>query len=50
MPTALGILVGAQLGPRVSGRVSTILLRRVFETLLLVLALQMGLKAFGVSL
>jgi small neutral amino acid transporter SnatA (MarC family) len=31
-----------------SGRVSTTLLRRVFEVLLAVLAVQMALKAFGV--
>ena len=48
VPTALGILVGAQLGPRVAGRVSATALRRVFELLLLVLAVQMALKAFGV--
>ncbi len=47
VPTAIGILVGAQLGPRLSGRVSIALLRRVFEVLLLVLAVQMALKAIG---
>jgi len=48
VPTALGILVGAQLGPRLSGRVSTGVLRRIFEVLIAVLAVQMALKAFGV--
>jgi len=48
VPTALGIVVGAQLGPRLSSRVSTGVLRRVFEVLLAVLAVQMALKAFGV--
>jgi hypothetical protein len=48
VPTALGILVGAQLGPRLSGKVSTGVLRRVFEVLIAVLAVQMALKAFGV--
>jgi uncharacterized membrane protein YfcA len=50
VPTAIGILVGAQIGPRVSDRVSTKALRRVFELLLVVLAVQMALKAFGVGL
>ena len=50
VPTAIGILVGAQVGPRISTRVSTVVLRRVFEVLLVVLAVQMALKAFGVSL
>ena len=49
VPTAIGILIGAQLGPRLSERVSTVVLRRVFEVLLLVLAVQMALKAFGVG-
>jgi hypothetical protein len=48
VPSTLGILVGAQLGPRISGHVSAAVLRRVFEALLLVLAVQMALKAFGV--
>jgi uncharacterized protein len=48
VPTALGIVIGAQLGPRFSSRVSTGVLRRVFEVLLAVLAVQMALKAVGV--
>jgi len=48
VPTAIGILVGAQLGPRLAGRVSAVLLRRVFEVLLAVLAVEMALKTFGV--
>jgi uncharacterized membrane protein YfcA len=48
VPAALGILVGAQLGTRVANRVSAALLRRVFEVLLAVFAVQMALKAFGI--
>ncbi len=48
VPTALGILVGAQLGPRLSDKVSTVLLRRVFEVLLAVLAVEMALKALRI--
>jgi hypothetical protein len=48
VPSALGILVGAQLGPRAAGHVSAAVLRRVFEVLLVVLAVQMALKAIGV--
>ena len=48
VPTALGILLGAQLGPRLAGRVSTGVLRRIFEVLVAVLAVQMALKAFGI--
>jgi len=48
VPTALGIVIGAQLGPRLSSRVSAGLLRRIFEVLLAVLAVQMALKAFGI--
>jgi len=48
VPSALGILIGAQLGPRLSDKVSAALLRRVFEVLLAVLAVEMALKAIGV--
>jgi uncharacterized membrane protein YfcA len=48
VPAALGILVGAQIGTRVANRVSAALLRRVFEVLLAVFAVQMALKAFGI--
>jgi uncharacterized protein len=45
VPTALGILVGAQLGPRLGGRMRSVALKRLFQGLLLVFAAQMLWKA-----
>lgn len=48
VPTALGVLVGAQFGPRLAGRASVRTLRWVFIVVLLALALQMGARGlFG---
>jgi uncharacterized membrane protein YfcA len=45
VPTALGILVGAQLGPRLGGRARSVTLKRLFQGLLIVFAAQMLWKA-----
>ncbi len=45
IPTALGVLVGAQLGTRIGGRVRSQRLKEIFQVLLLVFALQMFFKA-----
>jgi len=41
VPTALGVLVGAQIGPRLGGRARTLTLKRLFQSLLIVFAVQM---------
>ncbi len=45
IPTALGVLVGAQIGTRVGGRVQSRRLKQLFQGLLLVFAVQMLYKA-----
>jgi uncharacterized membrane protein YfcA len=45
VPTALGILVGAQVGPRVAARTPVARLRLIFQVVLVVLAVQMVWKA-----
>ncbi len=45
IPTALGILVGAQLGSRVGGRLRTVTLKRLFLGLLVIFAIQMLWKS-----
>jgi uncharacterized membrane protein YfcA len=47
VPVALGVLVGAPLGPRLAGRLRTRTLRRLFQLLLVVFAVQMVWKALG---
>jgi hypothetical protein len=44
VPAALAVLVGAQAGPRVAGRLPVLVLRRLFQLLLVVFAVQMALK------
>jgi uncharacterized protein len=46
-PVALGVFVGASVGARVVNRIDTRLLRMLFVVVLLVTAVQMGLKAVG---
>jgi uncharacterized protein len=46
IPTALGVLIGAQAGSRISGRVRTTWLKQIFRWLLLAFALQMFYQAF----
>ncbi len=46
VPTALGVLVGAQIGPRVGGRARTRTLKLIFQGLLLVFAVQMVWKGW----
>jgi hypothetical protein len=46
-PVALGVFVGASIGARVVNRIDTRLLRMLFVAVLLVTAVQMGLKAVG---
>jgi len=45
IPTALGILIGAQAGPRLGGRMRTMTLKRMFQGLLVIFAIQMLWKA-----
>ena len=47
VPVALGVLVGAQVGPRLAARARTHTLRLLFQVLLVALALQMAWKAAG---
>ncbi len=45
VPTALGVLIGAQLGPRLGGRARSVTLKRLFMLLMLVFAIEMLWKA-----
>lgn len=45
IPTALGVMVGAQLGTRLSGQVRSHRLKQIFQGLLLVFAMQMFYEA-----
>lgn len=45
IPTALGVLAGAQIGTRVGGRVKSQRLKQIFQGLLLVFAIQMLFRA-----
>lgn len=45
IPSALGVLVGAQLGTRVGGRIRTQGLKNIFQLLLIALAIEMFAKA-----
>jgi uncharacterized membrane protein YfcA len=45
IPTALGILIGAQLGSRLGGRLRTLTLKRLFLGIMLIFAVQMLWKA-----
>ena len=46
IPAALGVLVGAQAGTRIGGRLRSQRLRQVFQLLLLVFAVQMFVQAY----
>jgi uncharacterized membrane protein YfcA len=48
-PTAIGVFVGASFGARIVGRVDVRLLRLLFVVVMLYVALQMVLRALGVS-
>ena len=45
IPTALGVLVGAQIGTRIGGKVRSASLKLIFQGLLLVFAVQMLYQA-----
>jgi uncharacterized membrane protein YfcA len=45
VPTALGVLAGAQIGPRIGGRARSDTLKTIFQFILLVFAVQMIWKA-----
>ena len=45
IPTALGVLAGAQIGSRIGGRVRSASLKLMFQGLLLIFAAQMLYKA-----
>jgi uncharacterized membrane protein YfcA len=49
-PVALGVVVGALFGTVHSGRASHALLKRVIAAVLIIVAVQMGLRAFGVNI
>jgi hypothetical protein len=44
VPTVLGVIVGAQIGSRLAGKVPVAVLRRLFQVLAVVLAVQMAWK------
>ena len=46
IPTALGVLVGAQAGVRIGGKVRSYRLKQIFQLLLFLFAIQMFYKAF----
>jgi uncharacterized membrane protein YfcA len=48
-PVVVGVVVGALVGTRHSGRASHALLKRVLAGVLIIVAVQMGLRAFGVN-
>jgi uncharacterized membrane protein YfcA len=49
-PVAVGVLIGSRLGTRIMMKLSGGTLRRIFLGVLLLVALEMGLKGLGVSL
>ena len=48
-PVAMGVLIGATVGTRLMMRARSTLIRRVFVVVLLLVALQMLVKGFGIS-
>ncbi len=46
IPTALGILIGAQAGSRIGGRVRSTRLKQIFRWILVIFAAQMFIKSF----
>lgn len=46
IPTALGVLAGAQIGSRIGGKLQSSLLKNIFRVVLLLFSLQMFYKAF----
>jgi len=49
-PTALGVFIGVWIGTKVMMRLNSLVLRKIFIVFLLLIGLQMGLKAFGVNM
>jgi uncharacterized protein len=47
VPTAIGVVVGAQLGSRLAGKAPVAVLRRLFQVVALVLAVQMAWKGLS---
>ena len=45
IPTSLGVLIGAQAGTRIGGRVRSLRLKQLFQWLVLIFAAQMLYKA-----
>lgn len=50
VPTAIGVLIGAQIGPRLAHRISGVTLERAFALVLIYMAAQMLLKGMEVPL
>lgn len=50
VPVALGVVAGASIGAATSARVHPMVLRRILIAVLLLVSVQMALKAFGVDL
>jgi uncharacterized membrane protein YfcA len=48
-PVALGVLIGSLLGTRIMMRLQAQKLRKMFLVVLIVIAVEMGLKAFGIE-
>jgi uncharacterized membrane protein YfcA len=49
-PVAVGVLVGSRFGTRVMMRLKNESIRKLFLAVLIVISVEMGLKAFGVNL
>jgi uncharacterized membrane protein YfcA len=49
-PVAIGVLLGSWAGTRLMTRLNATHLRKLFVAVLLIIALQMGLRAFGVNI
>lgn len=47
VPTVIGVIVGAQLGSRLAGKAPTVVLRRMFQVIAAVLAVQMAWKGLS---
>jgi uncharacterized membrane protein YfcA len=43
-PIAFGVLIGSKVGSSMLGRVDTALIRRIFVVILVIVAIQMGVK------
>lgn len=49
-PVAIGVLIGSALGTRIMMKLHSASIRKMFLVVLIVIAIEMGLKAFGVNI